>query len=111
MPGFLFHLGAAATCPHGGMVNVITSNVRVLVSGQPVATLADQCTVAGCVFTVPPGKPQPCLKVQWLAPAVRVLVNGQPAILNTSAALCLSPEQAPQGPPIVSVTQPRVSGI
>jgi uncharacterized Zn-binding protein involved in type VI secretion len=111
MPGFLFHFGAAANCTHGGMVNVITSNTRVLVSAQPVATLADQCLVAGCAFTVPPGKPQPCLKVQWLAPATRVLVNGQPAILNTSAALCLSPEQAPQGPPIVSATQTRVSGI
>ncbi|HQN29574.1 MAG TPA: hypothetical protein PKX20_00470 [Methanothrix soehngenii] len=111
MPGFLFHFGAAANCPHGGVVNVVTSNARVLVSGQPVATLADQCLVAGCAFTVPPGKPQPCLKVQWQVPSTRVFVNGQPAILNTSPALCLSPEQAPQGPPIVSATQPRVSGI
>jgi hypothetical protein len=111
MPGFLFHLGAVANCPHGGTINVITTNIRVLVSGQPVATVADQCLVAGCAFTVPPGKPQPCLKVQFLVPATRVLVNGQPALLNTSPGLCLSPEQIPQGPPIISATQPRVSGM
>ena len=55
----------------------------------------------GCAFTVPPSKPQPCLKVQWLVPAARVLVGGQPAILQSSSGLCLSAEQIPQGPPSV----------
>lgn len=108
MPGFLFHVGAAAMCPHGGQVTTISSNARVLVSGQPVATLADMYLVAGCAFTVPPAKPQPCVKVQWLTPATRVLVNGQPAILQTSAGLCQSAEQIPQGAPIVVTTQVRV---
>ena len=110
MPGPLLHVGAQAICPHAGQVTVISSNARVLVSGQPVATLADQYLVAGCAFTVPPAKPQPCLKVQWLAPATRVLVGGQPAILRTSSALCLSPEQIPQGSPNVLVTQVRARG-
>lgn len=111
MPGFLFHVGAVAMCPHGGQVTVIPTNTRVLVSGQPVATMGDVYLVAGCAFTIPPGKPQPCIKVQWLTPATRVLVNGQPAILQTSMGLCQSPEQAPQGPPIVVSTQPRVAGM
>lgn len=110
MPGPLYHVGATAICPHGGQVQVIPTNARVLVSGQPVATMGDQYLVAGCAFTVPPGKPQPCIKVQWLVPATRVLVNGQPAILQTSTGLCLSAEQIPQGPPTVVVTQPRVIG-
>ena len=110
MPGPLFHVGAGAVCPHGGPVSVVSTNARVFVSGQPVATLADQFLVAGCAFTVPPAKPQPCVKVQWLAPAVRVFVNGQPAVLQTSTGLCLSPEQIPQGPPIVAAVQPRVIG-
>lgn len=109
MPGLLFHVGATAMCPHAGQISTISSNTRVLVSGQPVATLADTFLVAGCAFNVS-SKPSPCIKVQWLAPATRVLVNGQPVILNTSAGLCQSPEQAPQGPPIVTVTQPRVIG-
>ncbi|QSJ19380.1 hypothetical protein JYQ62_12040 [Nostoc sp. UHCC 0702] len=111
MPGFLLHVGASAICPHGGQVSVIPSNTRVLVSGQPVATLADTYLVAGCAFTVPPSKPQPCVKVQWLVPATRVLINGQPAILQTSPGLCQSPEQIPQGPPIVAATQTRVIGM
>lgn len=108
MPGPLFHVGAVAICPHAGPVQVISTNARVLVSGMPVATMGDTYLVAGCAFTVPPGKPQPCVKVQWLVPATRVLVNGQPAILQTSVGLCLSPEQIPNGPPTVVSTQPRV---
>lgn len=108
MPGLLYHVGATAICPHGGQITVIPNAPRVLVSGMPAATLADTCLVAGCVFTVPPGKPQPCLRVQWLVPATRVLISGQPALLQTSTGLCLSPEQIPNGPPTVIVTQPRV---
>jgi len=110
MAGMLFHVGAQAICPHGGQITTISSNTRVTVSGQPVATMADQFMVAGCAFTVPPSKPQPCLKVLWLQPAVRVTVMGQPAILQTSTGLCQSPEQIPQGPPTVLVTQLRASG-
>ena len=110
MAGMLFHVGAQAICPHGGQITTISSNTRVTVSGQPVATMADQFMVAGCTFTVPPSKPQPCLKVLWLQPAVRVTVMGQPAILQTSTGLCQSPEQIPQGPPTVLVTQLRASG-
>ena len=110
MPGPLYHVGAVAMCPHGGQITTISSNVRVLVSGMPVATMADTSLVAGCAFTVPPAKPQPCTKVQWLVPALRVLVNGQPVLLQASAGLCLSPEQIPQGPPTIVSTQPRVIG-
>jgi uncharacterized Zn-binding protein involved in type VI secretion len=111
MPGLLFHVGAVATCPHAIPIQVIPSNVRVLVNGMPAATLGDQFVVTGCPFTVPPGKPQPCVRVQWLAPATRILINGQPAILNLSSAMCLSADQIPNGPPIVISTQPRVGGM
>jgi hypothetical protein len=107
---FLFQVGASAICPHGGQVSVVPTNARVLAGGQPVAVLADQFPIAGCAFTVPPGKPQPCVKVQWLVTAVRVLIGGQPAILQSSSGLCQSAEQIPQGPPTVIVTQVRASG-
>lgn len=110
MPGPLFHVNATAICPHAGQVTTISSNTRVLVGGMPVATMADTFLIAGCAFTIPGPKPQPCVKVQWLVPAARVLVNGQPAILQTSPGLCLSAEQIPQGPPTVVVNQPRVIG-
>ena len=109
MPGPLMHVGAAALCPHGAPVNVVSTNARVLVSGMPVATLADQYLIAGCPFNVS-GAPSPCVRVQWLVPAARVLVNGAPAILQTSVGLCQNPAQVPQGPPVVVTTQPRVIG-
>ena len=108
MPGTLFHVGAVAICPHGAPVSAVSANARVLVSGMPVATMADQYLIAGCAFHVL-GAPSPCVRVQWLTPALRVLVNGVPPILNTSAGLALNPAQAPQGPAIVATTQPRVA--
>jgi len=110
MSGFLMHLGATAICPHGGQVMVIPTNTRVLVSKQPVATMADLFTIAGCAFMVGT-KPQPCIKIQWLVPALRVRVNGQQVILQSSSGLCQSAEQIPQGPPTVLITQTRVKGM
>jgi hypothetical protein len=69
-----------------------------------VATAADTFTVAGCPFTVPP--PVPCVNVQWVVPASRVLVGGVPAILQSSQGICV-----PNGvPATVVVTQVRVQG-
>lgn len=110
MSGFLFHVGATALCPHGGPVQTVPGNARVLLGGQPVATMSDNFLVTGCVFTVPTGKPQPCIKVQWLVAASRVRAGGQPVILQTSSGLCQSAEQIPQGPPNVVATQVRVRG-
>ena len=110
MPGFIYHVGAQTLCPHAGQATTISSNTRVLVSGQQVATLADTTTVAGCPFTVPGPKPQPCMTVKWLVPAARVFVGGQPVLLQTSSGLCMSAEQAPQGSPNIVATQTRVTG-
>jgi hypothetical protein len=106
MPGPLFHVGAVGMCPHGGQIQTVPGSPRVMVSGMPVATIADQFLVAGCVFTIPP--PQPCLQVQWLTPATRVLVNGSPPITQASSGLAISATGAPQGPPMIVSTQTRV---
>jgi hypothetical protein len=109
MPAPIVHVGAVTLCPHGGGVTEVPSAPRVLLSGMPAATMADQYLVAGCAFNVA-GAPHPCVRVQWLVPAVRVTTGLMPLILQTSVGLCLAPDQAPQGPPIVSSTQPRVLG-
>jgi hypothetical protein len=111
MPGHLFHVGAQAMCPHGGQISTTSANVRVKVSGQFVATSADASLIAGCVFALPNGTPHPCVKVQWLVPAARITINRQPALLQTSTALCVAADQAPQGAPQVTVAQKRVKGI
>ena len=113
MPGPLVHVGATIMCPHGGMAQVVPGSPRVVVNG-PAASMADQYPVAGCPFQIPVGagtKPQPCIRVQWLVPAARVMVNGAPAILQASSGMCFSAEGIPQGPPVVSAVQPRVTGM
>jgi hypothetical protein len=109
MPGPLYHVGAVGMCMHAGQLNTVSSNTRVLVSGQPVAVVSDTTTIAGCPFNIPAiPKPQPCVTVRWLVPATRVMVGGQPALLQTSSGLCLSAEQIPQGAPTITVNQSRV---
>lgn len=113
MPGFIVTTSSSAICQHGAQVSIISSNTRVMVAGSPVAVMNDQFMVSGCPFQVPVGpgtKPQPCVKIQWIAPATRVRVGGQPVILQSSSGLCLSAEQIPQGSPTVVMVQPRVKG-
>jgi hypothetical protein len=110
MPGLLFHVGATAICPHGGQISTLSTNTRVFVGGQAVATQPDTFTVSGCAFTLPSGKPQPCVTVKWLTPGMRVLIGSKPVILQNSTGVCQSAEQIPQGPPTVIMTQLRAKG-
>jgi uncharacterized Zn-binding protein involved in type VI secretion len=109
------HAGASVQCTHGGPANIIPTQPRVLVTGMPVALMTDQIVVAGCAFTIPGPKPQPCVLVKWLMPSARVLINGQPAMVipapGTGPGLCQSAEQIPQGPPIVGTVQSRVIAL
>ena len=112
MPGFLVHAAATASCPHGAPAQIIAVQPRVLVNGMPVALISDQIVATGCPFTVPPGKPQPCVLAKWLMPTTRVMVNGSPAMVlpapGPAPGLFQSADQIPAGPPIVSVVQTRV---
>jgi hypothetical protein len=117
MPGFLLHVNATMQCTHQAPATITPSQPRVVVSGQPVATMTSQIAVAGCPFQIPVGagtKPQPCVTVKWMMPSARFLVGGQPAALlpapGTGPGVCLSADQIPAGPPVVSVVQTRVIG-
>ena len=110
MSSLIYHVGATAMCPHAGSIQVVAGNTRVLLSGQPTATLADNYPISGCPFTTPEPKPQPCVTVQWLGPATRVFADGQPVILQNSSGICKSAEQIPQGSPSIVATQTRVRG-
>jgi hypothetical protein len=109
MPGALLHQGAFGACPHGGQMSVLSQNANVLVNAMPVASIADLAPIAGCSFLLA-NAPHPCTRVQWVVPATRVLVNRQPALLQTSSGVCLAADQTPQGAPIVTAVQPRVLG-
>ena len=115
MPGLLLHVNAGCQCFHAAPATITPAQARVLVSGQPVATMPSQIAVAGCPFQVPvPAgtKPQPCLTIKWSMPSARLLVGGTPAMLlpapGPGPGICLSAEQIPQGAPVLSAVQPRV---
>ncbi len=105
----LLHAGLVAMCPHGGSVTVSSQNTRVKVDNQYAATVSDMFTIAGCPFMAGQ-KSQPCVKIQWMAGATRVKINGQQALLKSSTGICQSVEQIPQGPPSITTVQARVKG-
>jgi len=119
MPGQLLHAGAVLQCPHLASVSIAANQTKVLVGGQPVATTASKLSVSACQFKIPvppppATKPQPCVSVEWQLKANKVLVDGKPALLapapGTGAAICLTVEKIPQGPPTISQLQRLVSG-
>src|SRR6266851_7647063 len=102
MPGPILHLNAVVLCVHGGQAMPTVPVPRVLVSGQPVATIAAPYAVVGCPF-VPPAA-GPCVTGQWVVGATRVLAMGQPVAIQAGVAVC-----APTGTPLLPMTvQPRV---
>lgn len=104
MPAPILHLGATVLCSHAGQATPMAPFPRVMLSGQPVATLSSPYAVAGCAL--PSSAGGPCVTGQWLVGAVRVLAGGAPVLLMTGSSLC-----APTGTPLVPVAaQTRVLG-
>jgi hypothetical protein len=97
MPGPILHLGATLTCAHGGQATPTSIVPRVLVSGQPVVTVAGPWVIAGCGF-VPPGGNGPCVTGTFITSATRVLANGMPVVLMDGVTTC-----APTGTPMIPV--------
>lgn len=102
MPGSVVHVGAVVTCSHAGQAHPTAPVTRVLVSGQPVATIASPYVVTGC--TLASSGSLPCVTGQWTAGAVRVKALGAPVVVQGGASICV-----PTGTPMVALTvQPRV---
>jgi hypothetical protein len=103
----ILQFGCVITCPHGGQVQAVPSQSKFLLEGQPALLVSDTFLVVGCPFII--GLvPSPCLTVTWTAPAMKLQINGQPPLLQTSVGLCNSAAGAPQGVAIVSGAQSKV---
>jgi hypothetical protein len=100
-------------CPHGGTVTIVSSNENTQAGSGAIATMTDTFTIVGCPFQIPatPPIPSPCVTVQWLVTDMRVKANGNATLSQSSVGLCLSAAQIPQGPVIISATQPEVSTL
>ena len=107
MPGLL-NMSSILMCPHGGMVQPITTNARVKAMGDFMLRSSDTFIIAGCPFNVV--VPHPCVQVQWVQPAAKIQVMGDFALTEASVGLCTAADQAVQGPVTIVFTQPRVAG-
>lgn len=102
MPAPVLHLGATVMCSHAGQATPLAPNPRVLLSGQPVVTLASPWAVAACGLTGS-GAP-PCATGQFIVGAARVLVAGAPVATMAGSSVC-----TPSGTPLLPlVAQMRV---
>lgn len=102
MPGPVIHVGAVVTCAHLGSAQPVAPFPRVLVSGQPIVTLASPYVVAGCSLATT--STPPCVTGQWLSGSTRVLAGGTPLVTMAGSSIC-----TPTGTPLLPVSaQPRV---
>jgi hypothetical protein len=102
MPAPILHLGATVLCSHAGQATPLAPFARVMLSGQPVVTLASPYAVAGCALTGTPAPP--CATGQWIAGATRVLAGGVPLATMAGSSTCI-----PTGTPLLPVVaQARV---
>jgi uncharacterized Zn-binding protein involved in type VI secretion len=108
MPFPIHTLATQANCPHGAKATFIATSSKVLIEGAPAMLEGDQAMIAGCPFTVPTGKPQPCIKAKLEMKAQKVRIEGKGVILQGPADLCESAEQIPQGPVTYATVQTKV---
>jgi hypothetical protein len=96
MPAPILHVGATVLCGHAGSAQPLAPFPWMLVSGQPVVTLATPYAVAGCALTGTSAPP--CVTAQWLVGAVRVLAGGTPVVTLAGTSLAM-----PSGTPLLPV--------
>jgi hypothetical protein len=114
MPGFPLTLATSCSCFHQARAPIAPSQAAVLILGQAAATVDNQISVVGCLFTVPGPKSQPCVLIRWAQTSTKVLVQGKPLLLmpppgaGIGPGSCQSAEQLPQGPPTVKTNQMKV---
>lgn len=113
MAGQSLNVNSVLLCPHGGQVQIISSNTCTKGGGGFLVTIADTFTVIGCPFQIPaaPPIPSPCVTVQWIISDTRVKVNGSPCLSQSDVGLCLSAAQVPQGPVSIVNTQTNVKSM
>ena len=108
MPGPIVTLNTQTQCPHGAKGTMIASAAKVLVDNGPPLLAGDKGTFAGCPFTVPTGKPQPCVTALLTLAASKVLAENKPVLLMNPADMAQSGEQIPNGPIIWTNVQSKV---
>jgi hypothetical protein len=99
--------GTVATCPHSIPVTIAATGAKLMIAGTPAALMGDKGSIAGCPFTTPEPKPQPCVIAEFTKAAGKVMSAGKPVLLVNPSDLCKS-GQIPNGPVVWSTPQTKV---
>ena len=75
--------------------------------GAPVLTTGDAFQIVGCPFTLPNGKPSPCLTIEWVKSDLKARAGDSPTLSEASVGLCRADTGLPQGTVLVAATQPK----
>ncbi len=111
MAGYIVTTLSQVICPHGGLAILTTTNSSCLIDGAPALLETDIHPIVGCPFTVPPGKPQPCIRVEWMAGAGMCKASAAKVLVQSSIGKCISAEGIIQGLAIIVQTQVRAKAI
>jgi len=104
MAALLVSTSAVLICAHGGTGRPVRPSARVRLGGLPAVAAGVPCAVTGCALPQQAGGP--CVSAQWITSALRVRLEGAPAVLADSRSVC-----TPTGTPLaVGPGQPRVTG-
>lgn len=108
MAGNTLNTNSSLQCPHGGTVQIQSSNTKVNSESAPVAMSTDTFTISGCPFQIPAAPspiPSPCITVQWVLPDGMNQVNSNFILSQGSVGICMSATGLPQGTVVVANTQ------
>lgn len=87
---FVLTTGSEIVCLHQGRMQLVGSQTKLLVGGNPALTIADIAgkAIVGCTFVPPPGG-KPCTAaVSVIAGASTVLsVDGKPVLLDRATGV------------------------
>lgn len=96
-------------CPHGGTVQVVSSNTKAKAAGNYILRSVDTFIIVGCSFNLI--VPHPCVQVQWVTKALKSKAVGDFILTSQSVGLCVAADQAVQGTVLINSTQSKVAGI
>jgi hypothetical protein len=109
MPFPVLTAATQANCPHQIPITFAATASKVLVAGSPPMLDGDLATVGPtCPFTVPTGKPQPCVTAKLTLTAAKVTSQGRALVLQSPGDICESAEKIPQGPVVYVNVQTKV---
>jgi hypothetical protein len=108
MPNYLT-TSSTILCPHGGRANLLTANTKVFANGSPVLLESDIHPVIACPFTLPNGKPSPCIRIEWSAGSTKTTANSTAPLLKNSIGKCYSAENLIQGVATIVNAQMKAS--